>query len=115
MVNIPVEYKYTVEDFKTALNKWEDEFYGEGDLFMNFFWGDMPEELPYLEGIGQLESVDTGGGEGDGAEVWAVLKVGQRYFRKTGEYSSWGDSQMSSDIEEVYPKEVLKTEWVSKK
>lgn len=45
------------------------------------------------------------GGQGDGAAMGAVIKIGDRYFKRTGYYSSWDSSEYDSTVEEVEPYE----------
>jgi hypothetical protein len=68
-------------------NPWMDIYYGEHNSV----------ETPW----GTLEKVKSWGGEGDGAEIYLVVKVGDRLFRKAGYYSSWDSSSMDSPLVEV--------------
>lgn len=107
---------YSVAEFSKRLGHWEDEHFEGSDLFMEVWYHDgVPtdkiDEMPVIEGFGQLEVVDRQGGEGDGAEISVVIKAGDRYFRKTGYYSSWGESEMDSAVSEVQPVEVTRTEY----
>lgn len=69
------------------------------------------EEKNVVVGDLNLKYVDSGGAEGDGAEKWVVFKVGKQLFRMTGYYSSWGDDDWDGDLEEVKPKQVMRTEY----
>lgn len=102
---------FTVKELESALTQWEEQIGENRNLFMDMWYEENMEGLPNLEGIGQLEFVDSGGGEGDGAEIWVVIKIGNRYFRKTGYYSSWGSDEMDGDLEEVKPKQVEVTQY----
>jgi hypothetical protein len=115
---------YTLADFREALagdstrfvarfaeSKWGNE---EGDAFDP----EYDEELTYLltseevsldiDGIGRVEMVIRWGGQGDGAATGDVVKVtndeGERFFERTGTYSSW-DSTYYGDWHEVEPYE----------
>lgn len=64
-----------------------------------------------VKNMADIEWVDSGGAEGDGAEMWVVFKIGKQLFRKTGYYSSWGESSWDGDLEEVEAIEVQRTEY----
>ena len=107
---------YTIEEFKAAVSDWEMQAEDVRSLFIDVWNEELStEDLPTLENIGKLEVADTWGGEGDGAEIYAVVRVvgedGDRYFQASGYYSSWGDTDMDGDIIEVRPKEVQVTRY----
>ena len=62
------------------------------------------------------QKVDSGGGEGDGAETWVVFKVKrlsdgtEAYIKFNGRYSSW-DSSYYNDSYLVNPEEVMVIKW----
>jgi hypothetical protein len=104
---------FAIEELTSAISNWEEENGLRNNLFMELWYEDAPEELPTLDGIGKVEFVDSWGGEGDGAEIFVVIKVGDRYFQRTGYYSSWGESRMDGKLEEVKPVQVMRTEYES--
>lgn len=101
---------FTVTQLEEKLSDWEDEAKLEQNLFLSM-WYEEVEVLPYIEGIGQIEFAERSGGEGDGAEISIVIKIGNRYFQRDGYYSSWGEDSMDGDIYEVKPKQVQRTEY----
>lgn len=120
MTKIPVTTPFTVEEFKEKLSEWQEEHFEDRNLFLECFWQegvptDYIDEMPTLDGIGKLDVADFGGGEGDGAEIYTILSVGGRFFRRSGYYSSWGDSTMDGPIHEVFPREVTRTEYFTEK
>lgn len=100
----------TVAEFNEAVTKWEEEAGLRTDLFMAV-WDEMLDALPYIEGLGQLELAEKSGGEGDGAQIHVVLKVGEQYFQQDGYYSSWGSDEMDGEVYEVRPKQVQVTQY----
>ena len=62
------------------------------------------------------QKVDSGGGEGDGAETWVVFKVKrlsdntEAYIEFIGRYSSW-DSSYYHESYLVQPEEVMVIKW----
>ena len=68
-------------------------------------------ETVEIEGFGLAEGVTSHGGEGEGDQRWIVFKIGERYFRTTGFYSSWDGTEWYNDLAEVKPVEVKKIEY----
>lgn len=101
---------FTLKEFTAAVSDWEDEAMLDDELFMSIWYGAI-DSLPTIEGIGKLEFADQWGGEGDGAQIHVVLKVGDRYFQRDGYFSSWGEDSMDGAVYEVKPKQVMKTEY----
>ena len=102
---------FTVKQLEEALSQWEEEVNLSYGTFLALWYEDLEHDLPNLEGIGQVESVESWGGEGDGAAIHVVIKVGDRYFQQDGYYSSWGESEMDGQVVEVKPVQVMRTEY----
>ena len=74
--------------------------------------------IPGLEGY--VTCVDSYGGEGQGDEWYKVFKLrtpmADRYFYLPGYYRSFDGATINDeDMHEVYPKQVVKTEWAAQK
>lgn len=129
MTKITITTPFTIEELKDKLSDWESKYINNGDLFLSVWYedGKLPSELENDEdtpeeyrvreipGLGMPEVAECEGGEGDGAEISVVIKIAGRYFRKTGYYSSWGDSELDGALEEVYPRQVVRTEYYTAK
>lgn len=105
---------FTARQLEAGLRKWEKKAKLDDELFMSL-WYEEHIDLPNLDGIGQVEVVECWGGEGQGQSMGVIIKVGNRYFRMCGYYSSWDDSEMDGNLEEVKPVEVTRTEYVGVK
>lgn len=74
-------------------SEWEND-----SPWMDLYYGEQTAaETPW----GTLEKVKSWGGEGDGATIYLVVKLGDRLFQKEGYYSSWDASSMDSPLTEV--------------
>src|SRR4051812_30858634 len=100
---------FTIPELTEAISYYEGEM-GIGNLFLQI-WEEEVDVLPDIPNIGKIEYADTDGQPNDGAEISAVIKIGDRYFEKSGYYSSWGSSTMDGDIVEVRPKQVQVTQY----
>lgn len=102
---------------KDVEKKLEKGWQENTNLWLHAFYegGEVEPELLDIPGLPKIEIADVEGGEGDGAEIWVTIKVGDQYFQKYGYYSSWGDSAIHGDVYEVFPKQVMRTEWSKKK
>lgn len=79
----------------------------------DYFW-ESREGLPMLEtSLGSLYEIDQHGGEGQGDELWKVVTIGDRYFRKSGYYASWDGGSYDGEFEEVFPIQVTRREWTT--
>ena len=80
-----------------------DEYFNDSDDCVKFEGYTITKEARY------------GGFEGGGDSVWIVFKVTKdnetQYFRKSGYYDSWNDTEWDSGIELVKPKEVTVIKW----
>ena len=92
---------YTTAEIESAIDEefegWPNEFYSE--------LGTDGYELTELE-IRAYEVDREGGYEGGGEYMHLVFKVGNQYFRKTGEHNSWDANTWDGELEEVEPYEV---------
>lgn len=50
-----------------------------------------------------IEAVDTFGGEGQGDDIWVVVRVGDQLFKKSGYYASHYGTDWDGDVTEVKP------------
>lgn len=67
-------------------------------------------DCKYIEDLGPIERVASqGGGEGSGSEMWVVVKIGSRLFKKSGYYASWDGDNWDGPFEEVRPRERMVT------
>ncbi len=76
-----------------TLNGWEDDIHSSD------------RETKYHTPWGDFHVVETFGGEGEGDQYWAVIKLGDRYFRKEGWYASHDGGYLDGDLFEVEPVE----------
>lgn len=77
--------------------------HGESD---DYDYGNVWDDI-YYEGrsvdtdFGKVEKVDSWGAEGDGAEMYVVVKCQDRLFQMAGSYSSWDSNYWDGYLEEV--------------
>jgi hypothetical protein len=102
-------------DVELACLKYEDE-----EEMYDFFDGIKEKKQIQLEGIGLAEYVEDHRPERewadddvDGEYIDVIFKIGDRYFRKSGTYSSWDSDEWDGPFEEVTPAKVQRTEWVN--
>lgn len=100
---------FTVAELTEAISYYEGEL-GISNMFLKI-WDEELDVLPEIPNIGKLEFAETSGLPNDGASIAVVIRIGNRFFRKSGYYSSWGDSTMDGAIEEVKAKRVERTEY----
>lgn len=82
--------------------------YTESDFFLDAFYDEVGElDTP----LGKVVVEEVSGGQGDGAPIEVVIKVGDRYFEINGEYSSWDSSSFDGYLYEVKPVQVTRTEY----
>lgn len=92
-----------VEDILNTFGETEDyeENYDDyGDIWSQFGYEKTAMNVPVL---GEVTVEDSHMGDGDGSEMWLVIRVGDQLFRKTGRYSSWGESGFDGTLYEVEP------------
>lgn len=95
---------FTAKELYTEIN----DAYTENDFFLDAYYEEVAElETP----LGKVVVEDVQGGEGDGAPIHVIIKVGERYFQMDGYYSSWDSSEMDGELFEVQPKEVKVTQY----
>lgn len=92
-------------------------------LSEDFYWPegliDLKSEVgkTYLVGGYTLKNEEDYGGEGEGDQYWFILSVEKdgikKFYKLWGYYASY-DGGYIDQIEEVVPKEVMRTEWVKK-
>ena len=104
------EKVFTAEQVRNAIvdatDDYESEFYNEID-------GNEEWELPLINAT--AKGVDSKGGEGQGDYACVIFKIGDQYFKKDGEYSSWdGMSWEYGDLYEVEPYQELVTRYRKK-
>jgi hypothetical protein len=108
------EVTYTTKDIETWLIV---HFAGEYRSPWNQLeYGNDPIDSPY----GVIEVVETEGGEGQGDYACVVISVldsdnGLRYFRKEGDYTSYDGFEWDGAFREVWPQQVTRTEYISRK
>lgn len=69
-----------------------------------------------VPGLGLVEKVDDYGGEGQGDDLWFVIKVtfpvgDDKFYRKSGYWVSHDGSYWDGEFEEVTPKQKTITVW----
>lgn len=79
------------EDFDYG-NVWDDIYYADARYGVTKFT--LPE-------YGEVEKVESWGGEGDGAEMYVVIKCQDRLFQMVGSYSSWDSNYWDGTLSEV--------------
>ncbi|WP_099021224.1 hypothetical protein [Mycolicibacterium palauense] len=114
---------YTVEDLDASIasGSWDDndipDRYGCCDGWDDFLeeleWGKKCVDIP---DIGIAELSEQFGGEGQGDQYWAVVKIlgekGEtRYFRRDGWYASFDGGYYEGPTDEVYPATETVTVW----
>ena len=76
---------------------WSEIAYGDpGDISEILLKGEKVKVI-YIDG--------ESGGEGSGESVWAIIKVGVQYFKKTGYYMSHDGTHWDGDVTEVKRKQ----------
>lgn len=103
--------KYVDEKLEEKYDQLYEEGYDGSGFWLDAYYEETIDEEFDVPGLPKITFVDSGGGEGDGAEIYVVVQIGDQYFQKTGYYSSWGESEMDGATEEVQPKKVVRTEW----
>ncbi|QLF83389.1 hypothetical protein SEA_NICEHOUSE_175 [Rhodococcus phage NiceHouse] len=80
----------------------EDEYEDyEPDDYPDVNWDEAEEmEIP---GHGTLKLIGLFGGEGDGAEYFAIVQLGEQFFKIKTYYSSWDSTDWEADWYEVVP------------
>ncbi len=82
-------------------------------------WSDLSARgvtVPFTTGLVEVTQIASAGGEGDGDQYWYVMKIApldgqqERYFKADGHYASFDGGEYDSFFE-VFPKQVLRTEW----
>lgn len=115
---------WTVGELEQRINQEITDAEGNNDAVWYDGWdaieyldsyGDNPNDTIDLEGFGTIEFVDHFGGEGQGDDYWTVFRIGDRYFRMDGWYSSYEGHEYDGELDEVYPKEVTRTEYFTQK
>lgn len=105
---------FTVPEIEEAISKQEENFDGGGyggNIYENIKYGEDVE----VEGLPKIELVEEFGGEGQGDDYWVVFKVGDQFFKKNGWYASYDGGELDGDLHEVFPTEVTRTEYTTKK
>lgn len=115
--------KITVEELHQSIAEYyneQDENYSSDQLEIEDVDPSMIAEL-FEEGdadavlsVGYAESVDSYGGEGQGDDLWFVIKIGDQHFQMSGYYSSNCGGTWDDGFEEVIPEIVPKTVWRNK-
>lgn len=71
----------------------------------DYSWYELRDGEYPVDGLGIVKSVFAfGGGEGSGEEMWCVIQVGSRLFRKDGYYRSWDGDNWDGPFREVTAK-----------
>lgn len=87
------------EDYSESV----EEKYGYGNVWDGIYYEQGTGTVIDVPGLGQVEKVESGGGEGDGAETYLILRVldTDQLFQKTGHYSSWDSNYWEGPLTEV--------------
>lgn len=83
----------------------EDELESEEHVW----WGEFSGRGTDVEGLGAVTEVDSGGGMDEGSNLFTVLEIGTRFFRKSGYYASHDGSYWDGSFKQVRPREKLIT------
>jgi len=116
----------TPDQFEELLKRYytenadHDEFEDDEEDYSDFSWHSVEWDFAQpvtVSGI-VLQVEEQHGGEGQGDQLWIVVKAttpdgNVQYFRKSGWYASYDGGYYDYDLEEVFPKEILKTVWVT--
>jgi hypothetical protein len=96
---------YTAEEVDTAFEN--------GDGWGEAKWSSKGEVTLRDETVA-YENVANYGGEGQGDDIWVVVKIGDQLFRKDGYYASHYGSDWDGYCREVKAKEETVTvyEWI---
>lgn len=97
---------FTAEELDTFVNSldWDETIENHRESisgeshWMDLWYGEVKSlDTPY----GTIEKEKAWGGEGDGASIFLVVRVGDRLFQKSGYYSSWDSSRLDGPLIEV--------------
>ncbi len=88
--------KYTSNEIESAID-WDDLDYADDGYKTTVTLRCEPVEIEKVDGKPPAE----GGGE----NIFAVIKVGDQFFKKTGYYASHYGSEWDGDLTEVRPVE----------
>jgi hypothetical protein len=101
---------------ETTSTDWYDDYTSLENTLMNSEYADDIKEMFATVGI-DFTSVDSHGGEGQGDEFCTVYKFTRNdemvYIAFSGWYSSY-EGATYDEMNEVFPKEVTRTEYVTK-
>lgn len=74
------------------------------------WWAEFSSRDGYeVAGLGNVREVDSGGGMDEGSNLFVVLSIGSRFFRKSGYYASHDGSYWDGPFRMVQPRERLIT------
>lgn len=94
-----------VEEGKVKYKSYKGDIYELDDVddLWSEIHGESGETNYFVEGVGPIEGLDSGGGMDEGSNAYTVFKVGGTYFRKSGYYASHYGYDWDGDFEEVEP------------
>lgn len=77
----------------------------------NSSWWELHDgDAVRIDGLGPVKHVAKhGGNEGSGEEMWFVIRIGSRLFKKSGYHASWDGSNWDGPFEEVRERERMQT------
>lgn len=78
------------------------------------WWRDEPIVFTVKGQEISAERVSSFGGEGQGDDLWIVIKIGDQFFKKSGYYNSWDGGAYDGELFEVEPVQVTRTEYQRK-
>lgn len=89
-----------IDDAVIALQDEDADYYDEESTWGSIAYGDGPKALPLRGQMVPLVLVKQEGGQGQGDEIWCVVKIGDQLFRKEGYYASHYGSDWDGDLYE---------------
>ena len=69
------------------------------------WWAEFSGRGDEVAGLGTVTEVDDGGGMDEGSNLFVVLAIGDRFFRKSGYYASHDGSYWDGSFKQVRPRE----------
>lgn len=99
------------EQVKEAFEASEDVVFE----WSNFLGSDDTYIIPGLDGVVEAMPVDIRAGQElrEAVVRWTAPDGHERFFRKTGSFTSWDGYRWDGPFEEVFPKEVVVTQWTT--
>jgi hypothetical protein len=113
-----VRDKMTQEEFDLLFLEDKDKWFKEFIHLNGVFWSNLAYTMLRSQlGYTATEVHSEGGYEGGGEYMCKVYKIegpaGTAYVRHEGFYNSWDASEWDDCVEEVFPTEITRTEYLA--